>query len=219
MASPAAQKRLTREYLHLQKDPPKLILAKPSEGNILTWYYLIEGPPDTAYEGGQYLGVVQFTPQYPFAPPSIRMLTPSGRFAPNTRLCLSISDYHPKSWNPSWNVETILVGLLSFMTGDEITAGSIRSTDAERQRCARASRASNNGNATFRQEFPQQYQENVQRLAPAAAAAKTKEVAREQGKEEKEDRGRKKSGISRDKIIIVCMAVFGYVLLTRALSS
>jgi ubiquitin-protein ligase len=31
------------------------------------------------------------------------------------RLCLSMSDYHPESWNPSWSIETLLVGLQSFM--------------------------------------------------------------------------------------------------------
>ena len=31
---------------------------------------------------------------------SICMLTPSGRFVPNTNLCLSMTDFHPESWNP-----------------------------------------------------------------------------------------------------------------------
>ena len=48
-------------------------------------------------------------------PPTIRMTTPSGRFQPDTRLCLTMSDFHPSSWNPSWSVSTILNGLLSFM--------------------------------------------------------------------------------------------------------
>ena len=34
-------------------------------------------------------------PEYPFKPPAIMMLTPSGRFATGTRLCLSTSDFHP----------------------------------------------------------------------------------------------------------------------------
>lgn len=34
------------------------------------------------------------------------------------RLCLSISDFHPDTWNPAWSVGTILTGLLSFMVGD-----------------------------------------------------------------------------------------------------
>ena len=40
---------------------------------------------------------------------------PSGRFETNTRICLSMSDFHAEMWNPGWNVETILIGLLSFM--------------------------------------------------------------------------------------------------------
>ena len=32
---------------------------------------------------------------------SICMLTPSGRFEPNTNLCLSMTDFHPESWSPS----------------------------------------------------------------------------------------------------------------------
>lgn len=61
------------------------------------------------------------------------MHTPSGRFQPSTRLCLSISDFHPKSFNPAWEVSTILIGLLSFMTSEEMTTGSVGATDAERR--------------------------------------------------------------------------------------
>lgn len=60
------------------------------------------------------------------------MHTPSGRFQPSTRLCLSISDFHPKSFNPAWEVSTILIGLLSFMTSDEMTTGSVSTTAAEK---------------------------------------------------------------------------------------
>ena len=68
------------------------------------------------------------------------MHTPSGRFQPSTRLCLSISDFHPKSFNPAWEVSTILIGLMSFMTSDEMTTGSLHSTDAERRWMAARSR-------------------------------------------------------------------------------
>jgi ubiquitin-conjugating enzyme E2 J2 len=74
-----------------------------------------------------------FPPDYPFAPPAIRMHTPSGRFQPSTRLCLSISDFHPKSFNPAWEVSTILIGLLSFMTSEEMTTGSVGANEAERK--------------------------------------------------------------------------------------
>lgn len=104
------------------------------------WHYIITGPESTPYHGGQYWGTLTFPSNYPFAPPAIRMHTPSGRFQPSTRLCLSISDFHPKSFNPAWSVSTILIGLLSFMTSDEMTTGSVACTEAERRFFAARSR-------------------------------------------------------------------------------
>ncbi|KAK5384103.1 Ubiquitin-conjugating enzyme E2 6 [Exophiala xenobiotica] len=141
MATPAAQKRLTKEFAMISKNPPEFITAAhPSESNILEWHALISGAPNTPYAGGQYWCTLIFPPDYPFAPPAIRMHTPSGRFQTNTRLCLSISDYHPKSFNPAWSVSTILIGLMSFMNSEEMTAGSIGGSEAERKWHATRSR-------------------------------------------------------------------------------
>ncbi|KAF2687505.1 UBC-like protein [Lentithecium fluviatile CBS 122367] len=140
MATPAATKRLTKEYAAISKSPPPYIVAHPSERNILEWHYVLTGPPDTPYENGQYWGTLMFPPDYPFAPPAIRMHTPSGRFQPSTRLCLSISDFHPKSFNPAWEVSTILTGLLSFMTSEEMTTGSVRASEQERKLFAQRTR-------------------------------------------------------------------------------
>ncbi len=101
---------------------------------------MITGPENTPYHGGQYWGTLMFPPNYPFAPPAIRMYTPSGRFQPSTRLCLSISDFHPRSFNPAWEVSTILIGLLSFMTSEEMTTGSVSASEAERKYHASRSR-------------------------------------------------------------------------------
>ncbi|CAN8098262.1 unnamed protein product [Discula destructiva] len=140
MATKAAQKRLTREYQALQKEPTPYISAHPCESNILEWHYILTGPPETPYHNGQYWGTLMFPPDYPFKPPAIRMHTPSGRFQPSTRLCLTISDFHPRSFNPAWSVSTILTGLLSFMTSNEITTGSISASTEERKLLAGRSR-------------------------------------------------------------------------------
>ncbi|ETS73009.1 hypothetical protein PFICI_15184 [Pestalotiopsis fici W106-1] len=179
MASKAAHKRLTREYKTIAQNPPPYITAHPSDSNILEWHYIITGPEDTPYHGGQYWGTLIFPANYPFAPPAIRMHTPSGRFQPSTRLCLSISDFHPKSFNPAWEVSTILIGLLSFMTSEEMTTGSISGTERERKYLARRSRWWNStgggsqhkaaqkgnikagdGGAKFRAEWPDVDKEN-----------------------------------------------------------
>jgi hypothetical protein len=43
------------------------------------------------------------------------MLTPSGRFQTNVKICLSISSHHPEHWQPSWSVRTALTALIAFM--------------------------------------------------------------------------------------------------------
>ena len=72
-----------------------------------------------------------FTP--PYHPPTltaVQMLTPSGRFQPDKKICFSMSDFHPGSvstlmstmscyipcsfiystqWNPAWSVATMYV--------------------------------------------------------------------------------------------------------------
>lgn len=158
MATRAAQKRLTREYKTISENPPPYITAHPSESNILEWHYIITGPENTPYHGGQYWGTLVFPPTYPFAPPAIRMHTPSGRFQPSTRLCLSISDFHPRSFNPAWEVSTILIGLLSFMTSEEMTTGSVSASEAERKYLASRSKwwNSTGGGSHFKAGGPAQ---------------------------------------------------------------
>ncbi|KAH8045678.1 hypothetical protein JL720_16611 [Aureococcus anophagefferens] len=59
------------------------------------------------------------------------------------KICMSMSDYHPESWNPSWSVSTILKGVLSFMLGDEVTTGAVEASAGDRRALAAASAAWN----------------------------------------------------------------------------
>ncbi|RHY30849.1 hypothetical protein DYB32_003977, partial [Aphanomyces invadans] len=136
-----ATKRLRKEYVALKKTPVDNIEAVPLENNILEWHYVIRGVG--LYEGGFYHGKLKFPREYPMKPPSVYMITPSGRFEMNTRLCLSISDFHPETWNPLWSVGSILIGLFSFMNEDTATTGSIESSDEDKQTLAASSLATN----------------------------------------------------------------------------
>ena len=80
MATKAATKRLSKEYQQIQLDPPEFAIARPSDSNILEWHYIITGPPETPYHGGQYYGTLTFPPDYPFKPPAIKMCTPRAGF-------------------------------------------------------------------------------------------------------------------------------------------
>lgn len=104
--------------------------------------------------GGYYHGSLIFTKDFPFKPPSIYIYTPNGRFKPNKRLCLSISDYHPDTWNPAWSVSTILTGLLSIMLENSPLLGSCESTTYEKKKLALNSLEFNLKNETFCELFP-----------------------------------------------------------------
>ena len=152
----AATLRLQKELKLLLKSPEQGILAKPSSStNILDWYFLIDGPKDTPYAHGKYLGKILFPKEYPFKPPGIIMSTPSGRFEPGKKICMSMSDYHPESWNPMWSVSSILKGIQSFMADNEITAGSIKTSEREKRKFAKESIAWLVKNAQFRKVFPE----------------------------------------------------------------
>ncbi|KAJ9103800.1 hypothetical protein QFC21_002262 [Naganishia friedmannii] len=96
-----------------------------------------------------------FPNEYPFKPPDIKLFTPSGRFETNIKICMSMTSYHPSTWNAAWSVATILTGLLSFMLTDEITTGAVKTTEAEKKRFAAASHGFNLANKKFRDVFPE----------------------------------------------------------------
>ncbi|XP_020238375.1 ubiquitin-conjugating enzyme E2 34 [Cajanus cajan] len=170
MAEKSCIKRLQKEYRALCKEPVSHVVARPSPSDILEWHYVLEGSEGTPFAGGYYYGKIKFPPEYPYKPPGISMTTPNGRFMTQKKICLSMSDFHPESWNPMWSVSSILTGLLSFMMDNSPTTGSVNTTTAEKQRLAKSSLSFNCKNATFRKMFPEYVEKyNQQQLSEQAA--------------------------------------------------
>ncbi|XP_076329833.1 ubiquitin-conjugating enzyme E2 J2-like isoform X1 [Tachypleus tridentatus] len=166
----SATQRLKQDYIRIIKDPVPYVTAHPLPSNLLEWHYVVKGPEGTSYEGGLYHGKLVFPGEFPFKPPSIYMITPNGRFKCNTRLCLSISDFHPDTWNPAWSVSTILTGLLSFMVEKNPTLGSIETSVYEKKQLAWQSLEFNIKNQTFCELFPDIVQEIKEKLKQRQAA-------------------------------------------------
>ncbi|XP_073299233.1 ubiquitin-conjugating enzyme E2 34-like isoform X2 [Primulina huaijiensis] len=170
MAEKACVKRLQKEYRALCKEPVSNVVARPLPNDILEWHYLLEGSDGTPFAGGYYYGKIKFPPEYPFKPPGISMTTPNGRFMTQKKICLSMSDFHPESWNPMWSVSSILTGLLSFMMDTSPTTGSVTTTVEEKQRLAKSSLAFNCKNPTFRKLFPEHVEKYERQLAAQQSA-------------------------------------------------
>ena len=65
---------------------------------------------------------------------------------------------------PSRSVDTILVGLLSFMLSDEITTGAVKQADSERKTLAAKSHAWNAAQPKFKTLFPEYAGERMKDL-------------------------------------------------------
>ncbi|KAG2305384.1 hypothetical protein Bca52824_034035 [Brassica carinata] len=225
MAEKACIKRLQKEYRALCKEPVSHVVARPSPNDILEWHYVLEGSEGTPFAGGYYYGKIKFPPEYPYKPPGITMTTPNGRFITQKKICLSMSDFHPESWNPMWSVSSILTGLLSFMMDTSPTTGSVNTTVDEKQRLAKSSLAFNCKTPAFRKLFPeyvekynqQQLAEQAQQTAPEspqenngkAESEKTVDTTKEDSDGGlKERRKNKKQGLPA-WIILLLVSVFG----------
>jgi len=133
--------RLQREARMAKKDLDTQVKKKgkiednficlPDPENPYEWYYVVYGLELEGYQGGYYLGKIICPPEYPAKAPKITLITENGRFHTwKEGICLSISDYHPESWNPAWKVNQIVVGLVSFwVQNDEYTYGAVESYD------------------------------------------------------------------------------------------
>ena len=150
--------RIKKEYIAIQKDATLTnLIIVPNPKDFYEWHYVVYGLKDCPYEGGVYHGKLLLPSEYPTKPPGIVMLTPNGRFKTNTRICLSMSDFHPETWSPSWNISSVLVGLVSFMITDEITTGCERRSDEERRKYAAQSFAYNMNTPMFVNLFKESF--------------------------------------------------------------
>jgi len=68
-ASIIQQKRFTNETKLLDKEPLNYITTYQDKSNTLTWYFIIKGQKDTPYYGGEYIGKIIHSQEYPVKPP------------------------------------------------------------------------------------------------------------------------------------------------------
>lgn len=130
-------KRILSELKELQSSPSPDFTAAPLEDNLFEWHFTLAGPVDTPFHGGRYHGRIILPADYPFKPPSIMLLTPSGRFEVGKKICLTITGYHPEFWQPAWGIRTAMVAIISFFpTKSEGAIGGLDWTDEERQKLA-----------------------------------------------------------------------------------
>ncbi|WFD33708.1 E2 ubiquitin-conjugating enzyme [Malassezia cuniculi] len=123
--NPKATKRILSEWRELREDKSFEFYAAPLEDNIFEWHFTLRGPADSDFEGGAYHGRIILPTEYPFRPPDIQFLTPNGRWATDTKICLSFTGFHEDDWQPAWGIRTALLGVHSFMASKNEEKGEL----------------------------------------------------------------------------------------------
>mmetsp|Transcript_22990 Transcript_22990/g.45870 ORF Transcript_22990/g.45870 Transcript_22990/m.45870 type:complete len:349 (+) Transcript_22990:246-1292(+) len=199
-------RRIRADIRELSIDPSSSYHAVPLEDDMFVWHFTIKGPQDTEFEGGVYHGLILLPPTYPLSPPNIMFTSPSGRFETNTKICLSISAYHPEHWQPAWGIRLILEAIRSFMTTPgEGAIGAIDCSKEERRRLAKDSHkyrcavcgpiaslipegGKEDGGAKFKDEIKQLHMHTP----VASPAGKDEDKDEDKGKDEDEDEDKDK---------------------------
>lgn len=118
-------KRIQNEIKLYKKENftfPNLYL-RPNIDNLQEWYFIVYDLKDTPFENGYYFGKIILQTTYPLKPADFIFITPNGRFEPNKKICTSFSGFHPESHTSTWNILTMMQGIISFMTDKEDIKG------------------------------------------------------------------------------------------------
>ena len=108
-----ALKRIQKELVDFNKDPPASISAGPVNDDLFHWQATIMGPPDSPYQGGVFFLNVHFPTDYPCKPPKCTFTTKI--YHPNINgngsICLDILK---DQWSPALTISKVLLFLSFF---------------------------------------------------------------------------------------------------------
>ncbi|XP_054152906.1 ubiquitin-conjugating enzyme E2 W-like [Oppia nitens] len=113
------QKRLQKELLAIQKEPPIGVTVNESNigPNLTQWIVDIDGPVGTLYEGEHFQLLFKFSPKYPFDSPEVTFMGSNIPVHPhvysNGHICLSILT---EDWSPALSVQSVCLSIVSMLS-------------------------------------------------------------------------------------------------------
>lgn len=110
-----ALKRIQKELLELERDPPTNCSAGPLGDDLFHWRATIMGPEDTPFYGGVFFLDIHYPTDYPFKPAKFRFATKI--YHPNINseggICLDILK---DQWSPALTTAKVLLSICSLLS-------------------------------------------------------------------------------------------------------
>ena len=110
-----AVRRIIKELKDMETEASCHFSAGPAGDNLFNWHGLIVGPPDSPYEGGEFLLNINFPQDYPFKPPKVRFTTHIYHCNVNDQGHNDL-DILQDNWGAGFTVSQILCSLYSMIT-------------------------------------------------------------------------------------------------------
>ena len=112
----AALKKIQRDLIDLERDPPANCAAGPiDEMDLHHWQATIMGPEDSPYAGGVFFLNIQFPTDYPWRPPRCDFITKIYHPNINKNGAMSI-DILKDQWSPALTISKVLLSISSLLT-------------------------------------------------------------------------------------------------------
>ena len=108
-------KRLNKELLEFQKDPPCNCSAGPINQDLYHWTATILGPEKTPYENGVFVLEIHFPSDYPFKPPKINFKTKIYHCNISNSGCICL-DILKDKWSPALTINKVLLSICSLFS-------------------------------------------------------------------------------------------------------
>jgi ubiquitin-conjugating enzyme E2 D/E len=110
-----AQRRISKEYTDLERDPlPDFTAGPANDGDYKHWTATMTGPEGSPYQGGRFCLNIQFPDDYPFSPPKLTFVTKI--YHPNINakgdICLNILK---EEWSAALTISRVLLALSALM--------------------------------------------------------------------------------------------------------
>lgn len=114
----SAQKRIANELKALRESPPAGCISVPDEipaGEIFEWQVTIKGPPQTPYDGKEFVLNLKFPSNYPFAPVSVHFVTEIDHPVALPDGTVTLGMLSTNGWHPAVMTKHVLQELLDTL--------------------------------------------------------------------------------------------------------
>ncbi|KAL2343322.1 hypothetical protein Fmac_004607 [Flemingia macrophylla] len=114
----ASGKRIQREMVELNNDPPPHCSAGPKGDNLYHWIATIIGTPGTPYQGGIFFLEIKFPSDYPFMPPRVVFKTRIYHCNVDSEGLVSMGILKD-DWSPALTITKVLLAVRSILTNPD----------------------------------------------------------------------------------------------------